>query len=79
MLEMFLALERTGELARTAADDAFHTAGGFLADHRGLEITGADCREFEGHGVVGRGHHPEHLRDDVAGALDLHKIADLHP
>jgi polyferredoxin len=54
VLEVFLALERAGELARAAAHDAFHPARGLLADHRRFQIARADLREFEGNCILGR-------------------------
>src|SRR5262249_1865181 len=70
-------LERTGELAGAMGAHALLAAGDRLAHHLGLERTRARGRKLVGlrpaRLVLD---HAEHLRDDIAGALDHHRVAD---
>ncbi len=76
--EMLDLLERAGELAGAAGPRALLAGRGFLAHHLGVQRARALCREMIRLGVLRPlvEHDIDHLRDDVAGALDDDGVAD---
>ncbi len=78
MLEVLDGLIGAGEFAAAARDGAFLACRRFLAHHVGVQMTRAFLRKFVGLGAARAVFHndAQHLRNDVAGALDAHRIAD---
>ncbi len=78
MPQMLDLLERAGELAGAMCARALFAAGDDLPHHLGLERTGAFFRKSIGLCAARPlfRDHAKHLRNDVAGALDLHRVAD---
>ena len=76
--KMLDLLERTGELAGAARARALLAGGGLLAHDSVCSGARAFLREMIGLGVFRPlvDDHVEHLRDDVAGALDDDGVAD---
>ena len=77
-LQVLDLLERTGELAGAAGARALLAGRGFLAHDVGLQRARAFRRKTVGLGVLRPlvDHHVDHLRDNVAGALDDDGVAD---
>ena len=76
--QVLLPLVRTGELARAAAHHAFLARGIGLAHDGRRQLARAHGREGKG-ARIGRPplrHEPQHLRDDIAGALHDHRVTD---
>ena len=80
VLEMPDRLIRTGKFAGAVNARAFGAAGDDLAHHIGMQRAGTFAREFVRLGAARTliRDHAEHLRDDVAGTLDLHGVALAH-
>src|SRR4030088_3123207 len=77
--QMLDLLMRARELAAEAGARALLAPGDRLAHHRGLERTRAGLGKPVGLGAARLVlDHAQHLRDDVAGALDRDRIADPH-
>ena len=80
VLEMLDGLIRAGELAGAMQARALGAAGDDLAHHVGVQRTRALFRKLVRLGAA----RPlvfddaEHLRNDIAGALDRHRVADAH-
>src|SRR5207245_5937861 len=80
MLQMLDLLERAGELADAARNGPLLARRRRLAHHRAVQGTWAAGGKF----VRLRRfrpllrNHAQHLRDDVTGTLDHHRIADAH-
>ncbi len=72
MAQMLDLLEGTGKLAGAMGAHTLLTAGDDLAHHVGLERTRTFFRKFVGFGatLTPFQHHAQHLRNDVAGALN---------
>src|SRR5215471_7489132 len=80
MLEMLDDLIRTGELAGASGNGTFFTRRGRFAHHFGVQRAGTDFRKLVRFGAAWTFFldDAEHLRNDVAGALNFHRIADTH-
>src|SRR5439155_24045995 len=79
-LEVLDLLVRARELTAAVRARTLLAAGDRLAHDGGVQLTGAMLRKFVGLGVLRPlvQENTKHLRDDVAGALDRHGIADAH-
>src|SRR5207344_7936 len=77
-LQVLDLLEWTGKLAGAAGAGALLAGRGFFAHHVGVQIARAFPRKFIGFCVFRPpvDHHVDDLRNDVAGALDDHGVAD---
>src|SRR5215831_17778714 len=81
MLQMLNFLRRTGKLASAAGNHALLTTGRRVAHHGGVQraraATGKSVRLCRFRTPLP--YYAQHLRDDVAGTLDHHGVADAHP
>src|SRR5262249_49348794 len=78
MLQMLNFLRRTGELASAAGNHALLTSCRRVAHHGGVQraraAAGKSVRLCRFRALLR--YYAQHLRDDVAGALDRHAVAD---
>jgi hypothetical protein len=79
MLEVLRRLVRASQLPAAAADGAFRSRRCRLAHHCGPQGTRACCQSDRAWSCAGAfPDDAKHLRDDVAGTLDPHRVADVH-
>src|SRR5262249_50552993 len=80
MLKMLNFLRRTGELASAAGNRALLTSCRRVAHHGGVQraraAAGKSVRLCRFRALLR--YYAQHFRDDVAGALDRHGVADAH-